>query len=307
MTDYRNDLPVVLLSGGVGGARMARGMNAASTDLTVIVNVGDDDEIYGLRVSPDLDTVVYTLAGREGPGGWGLAGDTFDIMDRLGQFGLDNRFRIGDRDLATNLFRTARLRDGIALSVITAEIATDLGVTARIIPATDEAVPTRVRSGSAWMSFQEYFVLRAGADRVDELSFAGSGAARPAPGVIEAIERAGMVVIAPSNPPLSVWPILAIPGIRDALARAPRVIAVSPLFGGKALKGPADRVMASLGLAGGNQGVVDAYEGLISDLVVDAADAGETLETEAAVHSLDTRIADPDAATRFARALLELA
>ncbi len=307
MTDYRNDLPVVMLSGGVGGARLARGLNAVCTDLTVVVNMGDDEEIYGLHVSPDLDTVLYTLAGREGPEGWGLAGDTFETMDRLGRFGLDNRFRIGDQDLATNLYRTARLRDGIALSSITLDIATYLGVTARILPATNQSVPTRVRSGGEWMSFQDYFVLRAGADEVHELRFKGADAAEPAPGVIEAIEQAAVVVIAPSNPPLSVWPILAIPGIRDALAGAGRVVAVSPLFGGKALKGPADRVMASLGLAPGNQGVADAYRGLISDLIVDRGDAGEPIETEATVHPLDTRIAELATATRFAQALLELA
>jgi len=306
MTGYRNDLPIAVLSGGVGGARLARGLNSICTDLTVVVNVGDDEAVYGLSVSPDLDTVVYTLAGREGPEGWGMAGDSFDTMDRLGHLGLDNRFRIGDQDLATNLFRTARLGDGAALSAITADIAAHLGVAARILPATDQAVPTRVRSGDEWMSFQEYFVLRTGADRVDELTFEGAETAQPAPGVIDAIDRAAVVVIAPSNPPLSVWPILAIPGVREALARSDRVIAVSPLFGGKALKGPADRVMASLGLAPGNQGVADAYPGLISDLVVDAGDAGETLKTAAAVHHLDTRIAEPAAAARFAQKLLEL-
>lgn len=306
MTGYRKDLPVALLSGGVGGARMARGLNAACTDLSVIVNVGDDEEIYGLHVSPDLDTVVYTLAGREGREGWGLAGDTFETMERIGRFGLDNRFSIGDQDLATNLFRTARLRAGASLSAITSDIAAHLGVTARVLPATDHAVPTRVRSGREWLSFQEYFVLRGGVDPVDELTFEGAGAAEPAPGVIDAIDRAGVVVIAPSNPPLSVWPILAIPGIREAMARAPRVIAVSPLFGGKALKGPADRVMAGLGLAAGNQGVADAYEGLIDDIVADHGDAAESIATPATVHHLDTRIAEPAAAARFARTLLEL-
>jgi LPPG:FO 2-phospho-L-lactate transferase len=194
----------------------------------------------------------------------------------------------------------------MTLSAITAHIVSHLGVTARVLPVTDAPVPTRVRSGTEWMSFQDYFVLRAGADRVDELAFEGAGQALPAPGVVEAIEQAAVVVIAPSNPPLSVWPILAVPGIRDALSRARRVVAVSPLFGGKALKGPADRVMESLGLAAGSQGVADAYEGVISDLVADVADEGESIVTEAAVHHLDTRIADLDTAARFARALLEL-
>ncbi|MGI9647172.1 MAG: 2-phospho-L-lactate transferase [Acidimicrobiia bacterium] len=306
MSNYRKDLPVVLLSGGVGGARMARGLNAVCDDLTVIVNVGDDEVIYGLHVSPDLDTVMYTLAGTEGPEGWGLAGDTFSVMDDLGALGLDNRFRIGDQDLATNLFRTARLREGAPLSDITAELAVGHGLTARLIPATDRPVPTRVRSGDTWMSFQNYFVLRRGSDRVDELSFEGSEDAAPAPGVVKAIEQAAIVVIAPSNPPLSIWPILAVPPIRSALAAARRVIAVSPLFGGKALKGPADRVMASLGLEEGNQGVADAYRDLISDLVIDLGDATDSLATTARVHALDTRIADPAAAAQFARTLLDL-
>lgn len=306
MSNYRKDLPVVLLSGGVGGARMARGLEAVCDDLTVVVNVGDDEVMYGLNVSPDLDTVMYTLAGTEGSAGWGMAGDTFDVMDSLGKLGLDNRFRIGDRDLATNLFRTTRLREGVPLSAVTADLAAGHDLATRLLPATDQTVPTRVRSGAGWMSFQEYFVLRAGQDRVDELSYEGADQAAAAPGVTQAIELAAVVVIAPSNPPLSIWPILAIPAIRSALAGARRVIAVSPLFGGKALKGPADRVMASLGLATGNQGVADAYPGLLTDLVVDSGDAGEPVETRAVVHALDTRIADPAAAAQFARALLDL-
>lgn len=306
MSHYRNDLAIVALSGGVGGARLARGLDAVCTDLTVVVNVGDDEVIYGLSVSPDLDTVVYTLAGVEGPHGWGLADDSFDAMDHLGNFGLDNRFQIGDRDLATNLFRTARLREGAALSSITAEIASAMGVGPRVLPATDHRVPTRVRSGTTWMPFQEYFVLRGASDAVDELRYEETDEAEAAPGVVEAIDRAKIVVIAPSNPPLSVWPILAIPDIRAAVQRASRVMAVSPLFAGRALKGPADRVMASLGLPAGNQGVADAYQGLVTDLVVDVGDADETIETDAAIHALDTRIADSMAASRFARALLEL-
>jgi LPPG:FO 2-phospho-L-lactate transferase len=306
MSHYRKDLPVVLLSGGVGGARMARGLDAVCDDLTVVVNVGDDEIIYGLHVSPDLDTVMYTLAGTEGPEGWGLAGDSFEIMEHLGALGLDNRFKIGDRDLATNMFRTVGLQKGTPLSEVTAELAASYGLTAHLLPATDQVTPTRVRSGDSWMSFQDYFVLRRGQDRVDELRYEGAEDAEAAPGLLKAIEQAAVVVIAPSNPPLSIWPILAVPAIRSALATATRVIAVSPLFGGKALKGPADRVMASLGLAAGNQGVADAYQNLITDLVVDLADAGDMLDTTASVHALDTRIADPAAAARFADSLLSL-
>ncbi len=306
MSHDGKDPAVVLLSGGVGGARMARGLAAGGGSLTVVVNVGDDEVIYGLHVSPDVDTVLYTLAGIEGPHGWGRVDDTFGVMEQLGALGIDNRFRIGDRDLATNLLRTARLEAGVPLSSITSEIAKQLSVDATVLPATDDRVPTRVRSGEEWLTFQEYFVLRGAADIVDELDYVNAEMASPAPGVIEALDHAGLVVIAPSNPPLSVWPILAIPGIREALQRAGRVVAVSPLFGGKALKGPADRVMASLGLAPGNQGVADAYQGLITDLVIDRADVNEPINTSAVVHSLDTHISDPAAAARFATAVLAL-
>lgn len=286
---------------------MARGFDAICDDLTVVVNVGDDDVMYGLNVSPDLDTVLYTLAGRHGAAGWGLRNDSFDVMAHLGALGLDNRFQIGDEDLATNLYRTTRLRQGVPLSSITDEIAARLGVTCRVMPVSDQLVPTRVRSGRAWMSFQEYFVLRAATDRVDELVYENASQAVPAPGVVAAINRAALVVIAPSNPPLSVWPILAIPGIRESLEESARVVAVSPLFGGRPLKGPADRVMASLGLATGSQGVAEAYNGLLTHLVIDTADAGEETKTEASVHALDTRIAEPEAAAGLAKALLELA
>ncbi len=306
MSSYRNDLEVVALSGGVGGARLGRGLDGICDRVTMVVNVGDDEFVHGLFVSPDLDTVVYTLAATEGPEGWGLAGDSFEVMAHLGSLGGDIRFRIGDRDLATNLYRTARLRRGDSLTAITADIAAAFGVGAAVLPVSDDRVPTMVRSGESWMSFQEYFVLRRNQDPVDELRFEGAETAVPGPGVVEAIRAASLVLIAPSNPPLSIWPILAIPGIRPALEQATRVVAVSPLFGGRALKGPADRVMAGLGLAPGNQGVADAYAGLLTDLVVDISDADQPVDTAARVHALDTRIADPGAAARFAGELLDL-
>lgn len=307
MSGKRKDLPVVLLSGGVGGARMARGLAAACSDLTVVVNVGDDEVIYGLHVSPDVDTVLYTLAGVEGPHGWGRADDSFTVMDHLASYGRDTRFRIGDRDLATNLLRTAGLQAGSPLSDITADIAKQLGVNTTVIPATNDLVPTRVRSGATWMSFQEYFVLRRAADRVDELDYTNTSTATPAPGVLEAIAQARLVVVAPSNPPLSIWPILAVPGIRAAIENAGRVVAVSPLFRGRALKGPADRVMASLGLAPGTQGVADAYAGLLTDLVIDIGDENEPVATDATLHRHQTRISDPAAAAALAGMLLDLA
>jgi LPPG:FO 2-phospho-L-lactate transferase len=303
--------PVTLLSGGVGGARLARGLNAVLPPdrLTVVVNVGDDERLYGLDIAPDLDTVTYTLAGREGPQGWGVAGDTFTVMDHLKALGADTRFRVGDADLAVNLWRTAALRSGESLSTATARLAAALGVACRLLPATDDPLHTRVRTaGGEWLSFQEYFVLRGHQDALAEVRYDGAGAARPAPGVIEALAGAALVVIAPSNPPLSIWPILAVPGIREAVAAARRVVAVSPLFGGKALKGPADRVMAALGLPSGNAGVLAAYEGLLTDLVVDEgdrADLGTLGGAAVRLHAADTRIADPTASARLARYLLE--
>jgi LPPG:FO 2-phospho-L-lactate transferase len=303
---------VALLSGGVGGARLARGLAAVLPPdaLTVVVNVGDDEEVYGLSVSPDLDTVAYTLMEGEGPEGWGRAGDGFSVMEHLASFGVDTRFRLGDADLALNLARTAALRSGEPLSAVTARLASALGVTCRLLPASDDRLRTRVRTAAGeWLSFQDYFVLRGHTDPVAEVRYEGAATAQPAPGVVEAITAARTVVIAPSNPPLSIAPILAVPAIRRAVTTARRVIAVSPLFGGRALKGPADRVMAGLGLPPGNAGVLAAYAGVITDLVVDCEDATDTesLGTAGArLHALDTRIAEPAAAARFADALLEL-
>ena len=313
MEERQSSRPLTLLSGGVGGARLARGLAAVlpSTGLTVVVNVGDDEEFYGLHVSPDLDTVAYTLAGREGPQGWGVAGDTFAVMDRLAPFGIDTRFRVGDTDLAVNLFRTAALRSGETLSTATTRATAALGIGCRLLPVTDDRVRTEVRTTNGeWLAFQDYFVLRGQRDDVAEVRYAGAGAARPAPGVLKALAAAACVVLAPSNPPLSIWPILAVPGLREAVAAAPRVIAVSPLFGGKALKGPADRVMAALGLPPGNAGVLAAYEGLLTDLVVDSGDAADVASLGGGavrLHAADTRIAAPEAAARFARWLVALA
>lgn len=302
---------VVLLSGGVGGARMARGLAALDDiDLTVVVNVGDDEVVYGLHVSPDLDTVVYTLAGVEGPEGWGLTADTFTVMKRLSLFGTDTRFRIGDRDLATHLFRTQELLAGATLSDVTARTAAALGVPGTILPATEDTLRTMIKTaGGEWLSFQEYFVMRRHEDEVADLRFEGAAMAAPAPAVITAIEAAEAVIIGPSNPPLSIWPILAIRDIASAIEAADRVMAVSPLIGGRALKGPADRVMASLGLPGGNAGVVAAYGALLNDLVIHTGDANERAELGklgVKIHVGDTRIADPTAAWSFAEWLVDL-
>jgi LPPG:FO 2-phospho-L-lactate transferase len=301
---------VTLLSGGVGGARAARGFAAVlpPDELTVIVNVGDDERIHGVHVSADLDTVVYTLAGVEGPHGWGRADDTFTVMEALERLGVDTTFRLGDVDLATCLARTQALDAGETLSSITDRVARIIGIQQRVLPASDDTVRTKVRTAAGdWLGFQEYFVLRGNRDEVAEIDFEGAEHAKPAPGAVEAIEEADLVVIAPSNPPLSIWPILAIREIHDAVLAAPRVMAVSPLFGGKALKGPADRVMASLGLPAGTAGVLTAYRALLSDLIVDQGDADEEVESgEVKIHALDTHIADRDAAARFAAEVLAL-
>lgn len=297
---------VVELSGGVGGARLARGLaGVPGTHLTVVVNTGDDETFHGLHVSPDVDTVLYTLANLEGPEGWGRSGDTFAFNDELARFGVDNRFRLGDRDLAMIVSRTARLGAGDSLSEITADAAAALGIEARVIPVTDGPMRTEVLLESGWTAFQEYFVLRQNRDEVREVAYRGADECKPAPGVIEAISDADLVAIAPSNPPLSIWPILAVPGVRDAIASHSKVVAVSPLFGGKALKGPADRVMATLGLPPGNQGVADAYEGLIDILVVDTGDASEIV-TGPVVVAEDTRIAAREDAVRFATKMVRL-
>lgn len=285
------------LSGAVGPGR-----------LTAVVNVGDDEVVYGTYVAADLDTVTYTLAGIEGPHGWGISDDTFNVMDEMSRRGIDTSFRLGDRDLATCLQRSAALAAGTSLSEVTATIVKELGVVTNVLPATDDRVSTRVRiADGSWLSFQEYFVLRRNADTVVELDYAGAEVSSPAPGVLEAIDRADLVVIAPSNPPLSIWPILAVPGIMAAVARKGHVTAVSPLFGGKALKGPADRVMASLGLAKGTAGILEAYDGLLSMLVVDEADAADQAlaTSNTAILASDTRITEPEAGHRFARWLLE--
>lgn len=300
---------MVELSGGVGGARLARGLNQLeNVDLTVIVNVGDDDLVHGLHVSPDLDTVTYTLAGLEGPFGWGRRDDTFSVNQELTRFGVDNSFQLGDRDLALNLYRSKRLDAGNPLSEITRAIASSFGIEASLIPSTDDRLATEVRvPDDGWISFQEYFVFRSHQDRVDELRYVGAPEAAPAPGVIDAIEQADILIIGPSNPPLSIWPILAVRDIEEAVREHPRVVALSPLVRRKALKGPADRVMESLGLPSGSRGIIEAYKGIVDILVIHDDDAEETEDLdEVQVVTAQTIIKDPDAAQSLAETLVRL-
>jgi LPPG:FO 2-phospho-L-lactate transferase len=279
---------ITVLAGGVGAARFLSGLVQVrpQSEITAIVNTGDDVVMHGLRISPDLDTVTYTLAGAINPEtGWGLVGETWQAMGALGRYA-DVRplasaagatwFRLGDKDLATHMYRTHRIDEGAALSEVTAEITGAWGLGLRLIPMTDDQVETRFTvEGEGEIGFQEYFVARRHEVTVAAVRFAGAEAARPAPGVVEALRSADTVVIAPSNPLISIGPILAVPGIRDELiARRNRVVAISPIVAGAALKGPADRLMADLGFESSVVGVARIYAEIASALVVDVADGG---------------------------------
>jgi LPPG:FO 2-phospho-L-lactate transferase len=300
---------LAMLSGGVGGARLARGLAAIpEVDLTVIVNVGDDDRIYGLFVSPDIDTVIYTMAGREGPHGWGLRGDPFEVMNALDALPIDATFRIGDRDVATNMFRSDRLSAGWSLTWVTTALASAFGVPATVLPATDDPLRSqlKVKDGD-WISFQEYFVVRRHADEIDDIRFEGAGFSSPAPGVIEAIEMSDALIIGPSNPVLSIWPILAIPAIGETVGQKSQVLAVSPLIGGTALKGPAHRILSALGYGTGTSAVIDSYGGLLTDIVIDTSDlSDQNGGKKPRIHVTDTRMPDLVASTRLAQTVVDL-
>jgi len=270
------------IAGGTGAAKLLRGLAAARPrdTLTVIGNTGDDAEIWGLHVSPDLDTVMYALAGRlDTARGWGLTGETFRCLEAMGDLGAQTWFNLGDRDLATHLHRTRALREGLPLSAVTAELCGRLGVAARVLPMSDEPVRTRVRTPDGWLSFQEYFVREKAQVQVLDVEYAGASQARPAPGVLEAICEAEVVVVCPSNPVTSVGPVLAVPGIADALtgARA-RVVAVSSIVGGAAVSGPAGALMRACGLSVSAVGVAAAYAPWLGTLVIDRSDTGRVAE-----------------------------
>jgi LPPG:FO 2-phospho-L-lactate transferase len=307
--------PVVVLSGGVGGARFVRGLvDVAGADaVTVIGNVGDDDEFYGLHVSPDLDSLLYALAGlNDERRGWGRRGETWNARESALALGDDETwFQLGDRDLGLHLARTKALRAGEPLSAVTARIAKALGVGVRILPATDHRLRTIVETPRGALSLQEWFVRRRGRDRVEGIRFEGAAFAKPAPGVAAAVEGASLVVIAPSNPYISIWPILAVRSIRAGIQRASApVVAVSPIVGGKAVKGPADRMLRRL--AGGTSPaqVASCYGGLLDALVLDRADAAGLAAVERLgirPHVTATLMRDRRAARRLAEAVLEAA
>jgi LPPG:FO 2-phospho-L-lactate transferase len=259
--------------------------------ITAIVNVGDDMELHGLAISPDLDTVTYTLAGMDNRvTGWGVAGESWAVMDELARLGGDDWFRLGDRDLATHLFRTGRLRDGVPLSTVTAELAERRGIAVRLVPVTDEALRTRVVLAEAStlgppgteISFQDYFVRLRHDVAVRGIRFEGADTAHAAPGVMEALHDAERIIVCPSNPVVSIGPVLAVPGVREALLqRREQVVAVSPIVAGAALKGPADRLMAELGTEPTVVGVARLYAPWVGTLVIDDADAHHAAAVEA--------------------------
>lgn len=282
---------VVVLAGGTGGAKLADGFARILPPdaLTVVVNVGDDFEHWGLHISPDLDSVTYALAGLTDPDrGWGVRDDTWTALGMLSRLGAPDWFRIGDADLALHVRRTQLLRSGSSLTDVTGAIAASLGITARVLPATDDRLRTLLQTDAGELDFQTYFVARRQADEVRAVRFDGIEVARPTTDVFAALAEAELVVLAPSNPIVSIGPIVEIPGMRQALASSPgRRIAVSPIVGGRALKGPADRMLGSLGHEPSALGVARLYADLVDAFVLDETDS----EQAPSVASLGMRAA----------------
>ncbi len=307
---------ITVLAGGVGAARFLRALLLAGyTDVTAVVNVADDVVLHGLHISPDLDTVTYTLAGAIDPErGWGLAGETWQALDTVRRYGGVSWFNLGDRDLGTHLYRTARLHDGATLTDVTAEITRGWGVAVRVLPVTDDRVETRVvladdapeglYAAGDEIGFQEYFVRLRHGVAVRSLRFAGADASRPTDAALEAIAMADTVVVAPSNPLVSIGPLLAVPGVREALvSRREHAVAVSPIVAGAALKGPADRMLTELGHEASVVGVARLYRDLVATLVVDDADrsrAGEVEATGVRCVVTDTIMASPERSAALA-------
>lgn len=304
-------MKVAVLSGGVGGARFLRGLVEVvePSEVTVVGNVGDDVEVLGLHVSPDLDSVLYALAGvADEERGWGRADESWNALETAGRLGGETWFRLGDRDIGLHLVRTEALRRGEPLSAVTARLAVAFGLASALLPATDDRLRTWIDTPAGSFPFQDWFVRRGHRDEVDGVRFEGAAEARPAPGVVKALDGADLILLAPSNPYVSIGPILAVSGIRATLERrtAPAV-AVSPLIRGRAVKGPADRMLARL--AGGTSPahVASCYAGLIDALVVDEADAVEAAELDVRSILARTLMSDAKARRRLAAAALEAA
>jgi LPPG:FO 2-phospho-L-lactate transferase len=299
----------------VGAARFLRGLvtKVDPADVVAIVNTGDDRLFYGVHVSPDLDIVTYTLSGRvDRVRGYGIEGDRFDVIDALGSFGHESWFRLGDRDFATSHHRTLRLREGAGLTQVTAEISRHFGLTTRILPMSDDPCPTIVElEGNRRVHFEEYLARDGAPDEVRGVDLSEARNAQPAPGVLDALAAAQTILLCPSNPIVSIGPILAVPGVRDALERsgAP-VVAISPIVGGAPVKGPADRLMRGIGAEVSARGVAEFYRGVIDGFLIDTRDADLAGDIEAMgiqTRVLDTIMRDVAAAARLAEAALSLA
>lgn len=302
---------ITLLAGGVGGAKLAVGLAAVCEpgQLSVIGNVADDQEFHGLWVSPDIDTLTYSLAGLIDPGrGWGLAGDSRRVLDSLGRLGCDDWMWLGDQDFATHIYRTELRRQGVRPSAIAQSIAEALGVSVPILLPTDDRLQTRIRTDAGWLAFQEYFVREQCRPEVHEVRIDGLDSARPTAEALAAIRDADLLLIAPSNPLVSIAPILSVPGLRQAFVESPALkMAVSPLIGGRSVKGPADRMLAAAGLRCDSLGIADCYDGLIDRLLIDtrdAADAPALRRRGLTVQVADTLMRNDNDKARLARDLL---
>jgi LPPG:FO 2-phospho-L-lactate transferase len=306
-------MKLTALAGGVGAAKLLWGLAKVipPQDLTVIVNTGDDFRCYGLNVCPDLDTIAYTLAGLENPDhGWGLRDESFRCLERLGELGCDTWFQLGDRDLATHIFRTHRLECGDSLTKVTAALSSANGIQSRILPMADIPIPTMIHTHSGILSFQDYFVRRNCAPDVLGLSFSGIEKALPAPGVLEAIQGADAVVICPSNPFISIGPILEVPGIRNALRTSPAVtVAVTPIVAGAALKGPSAEMMRHLGFEVSAFTVARLYGDFLDIFLLDQQDAGlreRIAELGLTVHMTDTVMSSMEAKMALAQTVMDI-
>lgn len=274
----------VALAGGVGAAKLLRGLCriVSPRNLLIIGNTGDDLEAYGLHISPDLDIVMYTLAGVvDESKGWGIKKDTYHVLHMLRRLGFETWFRLGDRDLATHIIRTDLLTEGATLTEVTAQLCEKFGVKSRLVPMTDQKVRTKIVSGDQIIDFQEYLVKNEMKNEVTDVLFHGADDARPAPGMIEALSQADRIIVCPSNPILSIGPMLAIPKIRKAiLQRKAESVAISPIIAGKTLKGPADKILLSMRYEASVLGVAKYYRGLVDRIIIDRADAAQKARIE---------------------------
>ena len=304
---------LAVLTGGTGGAKLIQGLSLETdpAELVVICNTADDFVLHGLHISPDVDTITYTLAGvADTEKGWGIKGDTFASLEWIGKYGGETWFKLGDRDLATHITRTRMLEQGLTLTQATEKIRKALGVSSALLPMSDDTVATRIRTPKGEISFQEYFVKESWSSEVRGVSYEGAEKSRPAPGVVEAIRKARAVIVCPSNPVTSIGPILAVPGVRTALRETQaRVVGVSPIIQGAAVSGPADKLMTAMGMEASSFGVAKAYADFLDTFVIAPEDSSQQSRIEAlGVKTVATaiRMNSLDDKRRLAREILAL-